>query len=241
MEIYMIRNKHLLKFLRFRIKTLIHVGAGNGEDRDTYSYLGAQNLYWIEASTNLANNLNYKYPSDTVLNMFMTNESRLGEDASKSNKMGDSNDKYLRPTETLRRSDVARSTLDLYFDLIEMKKAVMLVIDTDGSDLEVLEGAYETLKSVEYLVVEQHYFWDDGNWYTAIAKFCTANGFKKTLTRPSYNNDYEDVLYTRKSVLTIFFINISDKVFLALKQIKHFIIKLHFSTTYFHCEKCVQA
>ena len=59
--------------------------------------------------------------------------------------MGESNDKYLRPTEALRRSDVARSTLDLYFDLIEVKKAVMLIIDTDGSDLEVLEGAYKTL------------------------------------------------------------------------------------------------
>lgn len=231
----------MLKFLRFRIKTVIHVGAGNGEDRDVYNYLGSQGLYWIEASTNLANNLRSKYPSDTVLNFFATNENRLEEYGSKSNKMGEGNDIYFEPTEILRRSDVARNTLDLYFDLIEIKKPVMLVIDTDGSDLEVLEGAYKTLKSVEYLVVEQHYFWDDGNWYTAISNFCTANGFKKTLTRPSYNNDYEDVLYIRKSMLMIFFIKISDKVFLALKQIKHFIIKLHFSTTYFHCEKCVQA
>jgi hypothetical protein len=114
----------------------------------------------------------------------------------------------------------------------------MMVVDTDGADIEVLAGADKTLKSVSYLVLEQHRHWENGEWHAKLTKVAYGYGFKRTISRQSYLNDYEDVLYTRKNIVAIFFIKLIDFIICQLKQIWHIIKVQHLSTSYFYCQKC---
>ena len=229
----MVRNLLMLKALGIGPLTIIHIGAGSGEDRDLYLKLGANKLIWVEASYEKYLLLLQRYPKDTVLNFYVTDDrsKNLNHQISKEFDLN-------KPTQSVISESTPHSSLDRIFSNLASDLPILLVVDTDGAEVDILSGGGNFLKNVSYLVIEQHYHWDEGEWHKEISRLCAANGLHRTLSRPSHTNEYEDVLWTRFSTARIRLSKILDSVFLLLKQIKHIAQQKHFSTTYFNCEKC---
>jgi hypothetical protein len=209
----MIRHPLVLKMILIRPKTVIHIGGGTGQDGDYYKILGAKWVLWGEVQTSLSELISNKFPRDIVINK------RFGRSAKS----------------TLIKSE---TTVDLETESRGLLQPIMMVVDTDGADLEVLAGADKTLKSVSYLVLEQHRNWENGEWHAKLTDVAYAYGFKRTISRYSYSNDYEDVLYTRRNIVAIFVIKLIDFIVCQFKQIWHLLKLRHLSTSYFYCQKC---
>jgi len=186
-----VRNSLVLRVLGIKPKTIIHIGAGTGEDRDVYFKLGANKLIWVEASFEKYLKIVERYPSDAVLNFYVTDD----------------------PSKDLKYQRAKNFNLD--------KPTYSLI-------------SYSTPQAS----LDQHYHWDNGEWHEEISNLCIRNGFSRTLSRPSHTNLYEDVLWTRFSVVRISISKIIDLFFRVLKHFKHVIYKKHWSTTSFNCEKC---
>jgi len=224
----MIRNTKLLKLIRVSPKTVIHIGANKGQDRSQYILIGVKRIYWGEAFPPLANQLQKKFPSDQVIYGAFTNKN-TGYKTLHVSALGTIGSRKLKIHETNFTSP--NKTLDQEFGNLELVKPILLVIDTDGAELEILEGGKNFLKHVKWLVIEQYWTWDNGRWHTKLTKLASDYGFKRVFGRVSYTNDYEDVI-------VVFFSRFIDGVFYVAKQIKHMFIKGHISSTYFHCFKC---
>lgn len=231
----MIRNANLMKLLNLRPKTIIHIGANLGQDRSQYVKLNANKFYWGEADPYFVGILKEKYPDDIIIFGAFTNTSQgekkiyLNLNGTRASRISDSvKETFLSPA----------MTLDSVFKNINLEEPVMLVIDTDGAELEILEGGTKLLNKVDYLIIEQYFNWDQGKWHEAITNFINNFGFNRTLARVSYTQDYEDVFYTKKSLLPILFFRLVDYFFYVMKQAKHLLRNRHFSSTYFHCFKC---
>lgn len=209
----MVRRPSVLKLISVRPKTVIHIGGGNGQDGYYYKSLGVKLVIWGEVQTQLSELISKKFPKDIVINK----------------KFGRSANSTLIKSET---------TVDLETESRGLLSPIMMVVDTDGADLEVLAGADKTLKSVSYLVLEQHRHWENGEWHAKLTDVAYGYGFKRTISRQSYSNDYEDVLYTRKNIVAIFFIKLIDFIVCQFKQIWHLLKLRHLSTSYFYCQIC---
>ena len=231
----MIRNVNFMKLLNLKPKSIIHIGANLAQDRPQYIRLGANKLFWGEADPYFVGILKEKYPDDIIIFGAFTNKS-FGEKIIYLNLNGT---RGSRMTDSVKETFLSPSmTLDSFFNDINLEKPVMLVIDTDGAELEILEGGSTLLDTIDYLVIEQYFNWDQGKWHKSITNFVNYFGFNRTLARVSYTQDYEDVLYTKKSPSAIVLFRLLDSLFYITKQSKHLLLNHHFSSTYFHCFKC---
>ena len=154
----MVRNKLLLKIIGIRPKTIIHIGAGNGEDREEYFGVGAQKLIWVEASVKKYLDILKRYPNDTVLNFYVTNDFDKSTDLNSSKFFS-----HEKPTQIVKLEDAPKKSLDQIFSNFSFDLPLQLVIDTDGAEIDILSGAENLLKKVSYLVIEQHFNWEEGN------------------------------------------------------------------------------
>lgn len=227
----MIRRPLVLKLISVRPKTVIHIGGGNGQDGYYYKSLGVKLVIWGEVQTQLSELISKKFPTDIVVSKKFGRE--INGTPSKG-KIYNSNTKKSTKFPTLN----LETTVDYETKSLNLLSPIMMVVDTDGADLEVLAGADRTLKKVSYLVLEQHRYWENGEWYVKLTDVAYRYGFKRTISRQSYSNDYEDVLYTRKNIVTIVFVKLIDVIVCQLKQIWHLIRFHHLSTSYFYCQKC---
>jgi hypothetical protein len=223
---YMVRNPYVLRAIWVWPKTVIHIGGGNGQDGYYYKTLGVKSVLWGEAQTQLAEKIKKKFPKDIVINKYFcaNNDIKLRD--------------FLSPGQEKLKTINTETTVDIELSSLNLPEPIMMVVDTDGADLEVLRGADITLKKVQYLILEQHRYWENGDWYSTLTNIATSYGFKRTISRPSYLDDYEDVLYTRKKVLTIFAIRFLDLAICQFKQLWHVFKYHHLSTTYFFCQVC---
>ena len=231
----MIRNAKLLKFIGVNPKTVIHIGASRGQDRTQYILLGAEHIYWGEAFQPLANQLQENFPIDHVIWGAFT-DSNTGHKTLHVSSSGTIGSRKLDIHESNFTSP--SKTLDQEFGNLDLAKPIMLVIDTDGAEFEILDGGRNFIKHVKWLVIEQYWTWDGGQWHMKLTKLAVDYGFRRVFGRISYTNDYEDVLYTKNGFVTVQFSKIVDKIFYAIKQLKHVLVAGHVSSTYFHCFKC---
>lgn len=225
----MIRNPTVLRLMGISPKTAIHIGADKGQDRENYINLGIRLIVWGEAQGVLAERLKTNFPQDIVLNYYFSDNL----DGSKDLKYSD---EEVKPTQKV--DNASKISLDEALQFKTFIKPIFLLIDTDGAEVKILEGGKSIISKVDYLVVEQHFHWNQGKWHEQITDLCLSLGFKRTLSRPSFDLSYEDVLYTRRSKLYVFTLSIMDYGFYIVKQIYHFIGKKHLSTSQFYCAKC---
>ena len=232
----MVRNALILRIFGLRPKTTIHIGAGNGQDRDLYYQIGSKKVIWIEASLEKCHKITKSFPADVVLNLYVTKIRQ--EELNNRSAIKFSEEK---PTIGVISASTPHKSLDEILTTHPIQPHPypwLVVIDTDGAEVDILEGGERVLTKVSYLVIEQHFNWDNGEWHKEVSRLCLAYGFNRTLARQNHTKEYEDVLYTRFSKSRIFLIKCLDSVFYILKQCKHMINQKHLSTTYFNCKKC---
>ena len=231
----MIRNANFMKLVNLKPKTIIHIGANLAQDRPQYLKLGANKIFWGEADPYFIGILKEKYPTDIIIFGAFTNTFH-GEKIIYLNLNGT---RASRITDSVKETFLSPSmTLDSVFSDIDLEKPVMLVIDTDGAELEILEGGSVLLNKIDYLIIEQYFNWDEGKWHKSITNFVNHFGFRRMFARVSYTQDYEDVFYSKTIPLIVLLFRLLDSLFYISKQSKHLLINHHFSSTYFHCFKC---
>ncbi len=82
------------------------------------------------------------------------------------------------PDRTFKPKPVPQTTLDKYFETNEMKYNT-LVIDVQGYELFVLNGATETLKSIKYVLLEvwKDIMYENSASLQTVQKFMADNGY----------------------------------------------------------------
>lgn len=134
------------------------------------------------------------------------------------------------------------TTLDMEFQFIELGEKPYLLLDTQGSEYEVLLGGKRTLEKVKYLVIEEtkplSILYEDVFSHEQIMAIIKTYGFYRCLNRPSHDLTYTDVLYVKTSVHKLIWIKTLDALLLHMSFLVHYIKYKHLKSSYFQCGTC---
>jgi FkbM family methyltransferase len=231
------------KILFIRPHLLIHVGADRGQGRVAYLKLGVKRIVWLEADPVNVQYLKKTYSSDQIISGIVSNK--------------DINQKpfYLMNNTALSSSispiDISSPAfnklifveshkLDSVIEIHENEKA-MLVIDVQGAEEDVLNGAQKVLSKSKYVVIEvalssMGYTYQPS--YETILEKLSSYGLKPSITRISRDKSYNDVLFIRGSYMHLFWIKWLDKIFDITMRTRHLVRKKHFPRFHYFCETC---
>jgi len=203
----------LKKSTIFNPNGVIHVGAHDGAELPFYRSLGLTKIYLFEPQLKYAQLLRKRYGRDRRVEVF---SDALGSSATHSEIFTEiegspnrsASASLLRPKQHLQDFDyvqfnlaspdlVSVSTLDS-FGIVD---ADLLVIDTQGYELEVLKGALQTLAHVKWIIFE---YWTneayEGNpTEQELLSFVAAHGFLPVLK--SYDRTFGDYLVARSEFI----------------------------------------
>lgn len=191
-----------------QIRGVLHCGAHQGQEYMTYKVLGIRNIVFIEPCANAFNALvaSFEECEDVKLfNCACGAEEGQAMMYTETANTGMSNS-LLKPAKHLEQypsiqftgtEDVEVKTLDsLDFD---KRKYNMLVADVQGFELEMLKGAVETLKGIDYILLELN----RDEVYEKCAKVWDIDVFLKNYTRVETNwagNSWGDGLYIKSNI-----------------------------------------
>lgn len=148
----------------FNVKGIVHVGAHIGQEYDEYiQNFGNIETHWFEPIPSIYNDLENNLKGKPGVNLY---NFALGETESKSQMFVDignegQSSSILKPKEHINqfphivfddtnKTDITISKLD-NFDIGDSN---MLVLDTQGYELNVLKGSLETLNKIDYIFTE---------------------------------------------------------------------------------------
>ena len=245
----MIRNSRFLyEVLRLRPQFVIHIGAHLGQDRSEYLALKCREIVWIEADPTTARKLIEKYPEDKVINLAIWDEGGLSLEFYQFK--DEEQNSLIQPLPGNNREEleiqsikVGTLTLDELFETPEFShlQGGWLTIDVQGAELHVLAGAGDSLKRIDYLVIEiantsQGYA--ETPTLREVEEILLKSNFHRSLSRISHDESYTDYLFTRKSREARILMKLLDSFFAFGTNSLHFIQKGHLKASPFYCGKC---
>lgn len=197
-----------------KVTGIIHVGAHYGEEVDEYLENGIENIVLFEASKPTFNILKEKINEHDAdircYNLALGSEycekkTMYTETANK----GQSSS-FLKPAKHLEQfpdiifngeEEITIQTLDSIWESVTKKeKWNMLVADVQGFELEVLKGATETLKHINYVYLEVN----NDEVYEDCAKVWEIDKYLKGFTRVYTDwagGTWGDALYVRNKIV----------------------------------------
>ena len=99
---------------------------------------------------------------------------------------------YSSKSDFFKKIDVNQTTLKKYVSLNSINKIDFLKIDTEGYELDVLQGLEEYITSVRYILFEHHY-------HDMIKKKYTFSDINKLLMQNSFKQIYKSKMPFRKT------------------------------------------
>lgn len=219
----MIRNPKLMKWMNLRPRTVIHVGSHFGQDEDQYRKLNVQKVFWCEADPNCVATLKRERTESEVIEGLFWSESNLHLDFWMMKDSAQNSAFEPVNTEDARQKiRMKTTTLDDAFTSHKLELPVMLVLDVQGAELEVLKGAGTLLSIIDFIVCEI-------TIQSSISKFSVPRQpiemylkkykFFPSIKRNSYNNEYYDLLFVKKSRASRNTIILIDFLFSMMKKI----------------------
>jgi len=199
---------------RYRLKPegVIHVGAHVGQETDAYDAIGAHRQLWIEPQPDAFQRLKERAPpSELVHHANVACGSTPGRmELNIIPKNGGGLSSLLAPTQTLREMpesevigtqlvDVQRLDDVIQSTGIDAAKHNLLVVDTQGFELEVLRGAVSYLaKDCDYIYAEisRVPLYEGSCLESDIDAFLRPFAFRRVYTRLSLG-EHGDALYVR--------------------------------------------
>ena len=148
----------------FNVAGVIHVGAHLGQEYDEYvKTFGEITTYWFEPipsvykelSNNLSNKTNTFYynvalgEKNGVHKMYLDNGNELQSSSLLKPKEHENIYPHIKFNEE-NTINITLNTLDFY----NIKSCNVLVLDTQGYELNVLKGSINTLKNIDYIFTE---------------------------------------------------------------------------------------
>lgn len=186
-------------------KGIIHVGFHKGQEMDLYQKIGFLNIIGYEPIPSIYLESKNKFPNVKLLNKAVGNiNGKIKINIERSNEGQSSSILFMKkhlkffPQITFEyQLEVEMVKLDS--DIQNKEKYDVLVIDTQGYELEVLKGAQELLKNnIQIIVTElnKDELYEKCPLYPEIDKFLVDFGFKRVLTEWK-KEDYGDGLYIK--------------------------------------------
>lgn len=182
-----------------RPKTAIHIGSHYGQDANQYRLLKIKNIIWCEADPFCSSYLSAKYPEDRVISGVFW--SKPGEKLKLWIMPNRAHNSVFEPREEsgdVQNIDVTTTTIDEVLKESNLESPIMLVLDVQGAEIEVLQGALKTLPRIEFIVCEI-------TQQSKISKFVVTESevqtllspfrFKKSIRRWSHSREYYDQLF----------------------------------------------
>lgn len=204
----------------YHSKGIIHIGAHRGSERYIYDWLGKK-VIWVEANPKIFDDLkinisefkhqkafNYILHSSPGNNINFYLSSNDGASSSiydfskeyKENRIHFNN--KVRNIFMKKKIKLTTNSLDnlIKEKNIEIKDFDHLVIDVQGSELDVLKGSLNFLKKCKsiYIEVSTENFYQNGSCWHDVKDFLNKNDFKETRV-PIKNHD--DILFLKEHKL----------------------------------------
>ena len=226
----MIRNFRLMTLMGIKPKTLIHVGAHLGQDNHQYELLGVQEIFWCEADPVCTSFIRAKYPRSKVVEGVFWSEAGVIRDFWIMQDRAQNS--LFNPKMEVGKLDsikVSTTTLDSEFANIKFELPLMMVLDVQGSELEVLRGAIQILPRVDYLVCEITELSRTSNFSTRlidVENILKPFGFKKSIKRQSHSGEYYDQLFIKAEIFQTCRIILIESAYRFFKGVRRLLIKL---------------
>lgn len=202
-------------FLR-KLKGVIHVGANTGQERETYNSFGLRVL-WIEPISSVFETLMKNiapYPSQQALNYLVTEDDGNQYEFHIANNAGESSSilnlakhrdmfPHVSYSKTIKLWGVRLGTA-LDREGIDPSLYDGMVMDTQGSELQILKGAAGLLPRFRYLKIEVPDFESYEGCCTIdqLSAFLKAHGFREDRRIPlkimAGVGTYFEVIYRRR-------------------------------------------
>mgnify|MGYP001226369752 CR=1 FL=1 len=214
--LYFLKIKKRPNFFLKKIKGIIHVGANVGQEKEEYNNNSLEVL-WIEPIPEIFDQLqiNIKdYPKQKALKYLLLDEDNKKLPFNIANNKGESSSifdfglhaKFWPDVGYYKTIDLKTSTLTTIInnEKIDLKKFQALRIDTQGSELLVLQGASEILRNFNYIITEAADFesYVGGCKIDDLSNFLKKFGFKQIIKTKFAKHPevgiYYDVIYERK-------------------------------------------
>jgi FkbM family methyltransferase len=222
----MIRNFRLMMMMGIKPSTVIHVGAHLGQDNHQYELLRAQEIFWCEADPVCTAYIRAKYPQSRVVEGVFWSENGVIRDFwIMKDRAQNSLFNPKIDVDKLECVKVTTTTLDSVFGNMKLGSPIMLVLDVQGSELEVLRGAIEILPRVDFLVCEITESSRSSNFSISlleIGNFLETFGFKKSIRRLSHSGEYFDQMFVKFSNfqrLRIVLVEFAYQIFKILRRL----------------------
>jgi FkbM family methyltransferase len=174
-------------FLRHCLGVL-HIGAHEGQEAKFYHNL-TKPVIWIEALPtsfrNLSKNI-YGFKNQTAINAMLASRCLDSRDFFVTSNNGESSslyplagNSYWKELENVDICQLPARRLDCLFSDMEIEKFDYWVIDVQGAEIEVLEGAGTLLKHCRYLQIEisQEIFYLGGTEFKDLRRFLESKSF----------------------------------------------------------------
>jgi FkbM family methyltransferase len=196
-------------------RAVIHVGANEGNERETYAAYSLS-VIWVEALPEVFQKLNHNlasFPKQQAINALVTNKKDEFYDFHVSNNSGESSSifdfddhKQLWPdvsfTNTIRIRSTTLPTL-LRDHGLEPSAFDALILDVQGAELLIVEGASEMLGSLRYIKAEAANFssYKGACTVATLSQALQEHGFvtreKECFAQKAGIGSYYNILYER--------------------------------------------
>lgn len=188
---------------------VIHVGAWEGLDVPEYKELGAERITLIEALPDKAEALRALFDGDDQIEIVERAASNVTNEVVTFYPLNYGSSSLLKPKinslkeifSDFKESD-AINVMTLKIDDLALPKldSIMLVIDVQGAEMTVLEGATETLKRTALIKVEvsKTEYYEDPSRPSDIERFLKNHGFIKISERINNRIGQGDAIYARR-------------------------------------------
>ncbi len=199
-----------------QVRGVIHVGANRGQERYLYAAYGLQ-VVWIEPNPAVFERLKQNlidFPKQAAYQRLVAAEDGVRHTLHISNNDGESSSilelaehRSIWPEVVFTDSiDLEAVTLPTLFreERIDLASFDALVLDTQGSELLILQGAVDLLPGFRFIKTEVADFesYEGGCQLPELDAFLTGHGFKRrrmgAFAKSPKGGKYYDVLYQRR-------------------------------------------
>lgn len=195
---------------------VIHIGAHEGREANTYAAMGVDTMLFVEANPavyrTLENNLQ-NHPQARAFNVAMSDLDGMAtlhvtsmDQSSSILPLGQHSDIYPSIVETDTIEVTARTLDSLLSDNdIDARNYNILNLDIQGAELLALRGAEQTLTHIDAINTEINYaeLYRGGAHIDALDDFLDVHGFTRVATTTPFHPTWGDALYIRKPTLSM--------------------------------------